>query len=152
MHAWAHGESRELNAKFVSFCTSYTHLLKKPFTCDLCSRGFCQARSLENHKRNNHKIGDDLHPIRELKRLTPLDSASDQNTWSHPPDINVSPHSTYLKPQFFREKCNLILCYLNTFFEQVGRNLSIELNLDVGFFLNSLLNLTSNNWLGIRVW
>ncbi|VDO12389.1 unnamed protein product [Rodentolepis nana] len=35
-------------------CIVYTHLLKKPFSCTICNRGFCQARSLENHKKNNH--------------------------------------------------------------------------------------------------
>ncbi|VDM32922.1 unnamed protein product [Hydatigera taeniaeformis] len=37
-----------------SLLCSYTHLLKKPFACTFCNRGFCQARSLENHKKTNH--------------------------------------------------------------------------------------------------
>ncbi|CAH8290159.1 unnamed protein product, partial [Schistosoma bovis] len=37
----------------------YTHLTSKPFSCSICHRGFCQSRSLENHKRSNHPIKKD---------------------------------------------------------------------------------------------
>ena len=41
--------------KFV-ICYRYIHMKEKPFKCEVCGKGFCQARTLAVHKAMHAQV------------------------------------------------------------------------------------------------